>query len=339
MISFLLPLLFFFLSLYVERIQMGLWPSVLGLASFFWYGIRRTPPSYVMKNPNLSGGEKLLARQLTSTLSARRLPLVVMGALALFPMPGVESSAFGGIAGGLTGALLGYMWTRSPHLMLLNGLLVAAEVTYMAQRPTWTLKFQAFRFARAWEDGEFIRAREWLHVFEAQSRRLTKEEQNWTHVSMALAEMACGRTTVALRYANMVDLSTLVLKRDLEDLRKQFADEWKEARLKRDQDAKETVSQFTSPVPFVDPSQLEAIKRYQQSFHLAPWRIMNDEKIASLFFAVFRSGELTPPQMQKIILDNYKGLFNFDPSYERGYIATGAAPLTLPSNVKDNPLQ
>lgn len=326
-------------SLFVERVQMGLWPAVAGLAAFFWYGVRRTPPSYVRNNPNMTPAIKLAARQLTSTLSARRIPLVIMAALALAPVPGIDSSAFGTLSGGLTGALLGFMYTRSPHLVIFNGLLAALGTAYLAQRPTWSLKYQAYKFARSWEDGDFIRAREWLNMFATASQKLHKDKNvaQWTLVSLALAEMACGRTSMALNYADHVDMSRLVLRSDLEAMKLNLGKQWKKAR-------EESQGEHSSNIRFGGFSDLAALGRldgiaqYRDAFQAAPWRIMNDQDIGALFHATFKSNPpLTPPQMQDLILQHYKGLFTFDPTYSRS--ATADLDPKLPSTIKDNPLQ
>ena len=295
-----------------------------------------------MKNPNLTREQKLWARQLTATLNARRVPLLMMGALALAPLPGVDSSAFGAIAGGLLGAALGYLWTRSPHLVIINGALAAGVMAYVARKPSWSLKYQAFQYAQSWENGDFIRAREWLRMFDARSRKLAGNKSDgiseWNLVNLALVEMACGRTSVALKYAEGVDMSELVLKRDLYQLKDVLAKEWQLATEKKRKEASAT--NWIVPGIIADPLKLEALQRYQRAFQVAPWRIMNDERIGNLFFAAFRaSPQLTPPQMQELILNNYKGLFNFDPSYERSYIAAGESTLNLPSSIRDNPLQ
>lgn len=326
-------------SLYIEKVQMGLWPAVAGLASFFWYGLRKEPPAYLRNNPNLTSVEKLAARQLTSTLSQRKLPLIALALLALAPLPGVESTAFGSIAGGLTGAALGFMYTRSPHLVLINGLLAGGVMTYLAQRPAWTLNYQAFKFARSWEDGDFIRAREWLNMFSDQSKKVSagKDIQAWTMASLALVEMACGRTTVAMNYANNVDPSRLVLKSDLLNIRDQLAGEWRAANRAEDANSRNNI-RFGSLTSILDPSKLKSMKQYQLAFRHAPWRIMNDEKILMLYLSTFAAQpSLSPPEMQELILQHYRGLFNFDPTYSRSFSFND--PHKLPSHVRDNPLQ
>lgn len=302
-------------SLYMDKIQMGLWPTVLGLAGFFWRGVRRTNPSYIMQNPNLSKEDKLAARQLTRTLAQRKLPLLAMLSLALLPFPGVETTTAGALAGAATGLFLGSMWTRSPHLMIINAIVAAAGLSYVALSPTWTLKYQSFRFARAWEDGEFIRAREWLNLFASTAHRTNKEAQQWTTLSLALAEMACGRTSAALEYANSVDLNSLTLTSDIYAERERIQRDWTQRSKKTAEPQKDELS---SSHPIIDSNRIEALKRYQMLTARAPWRIMNDEKLAALFMTTFRaSPQLSPEQMQSNILEQYQGLFNFDPVYNR----------------------
>lgn len=318
---------------------MGLWPAVTGLASFFWYGLRKTPPAYLRNNPNLTSAEKLAARQLTSTLSQRKLPLIAMALLAIAPLPGVDSTGFAAISGGLTGAILGFMYTRSPHLVLINGIIAAAGMTYVAQRPAWTLKYQAFKFARSWEDGDFIRAREWLTIFASgsQKRRSAGDHPSWTLATLALVEMACGRTSVAMNYAANVDSKRLVLQSDLEYLRSEVSREWRAANLTAEGQQPTNIS-YGSLGTVLDPTKLQSMKVYQEAFQSAPWRIMNEQRILTLFQATFASKPaLSPTQMQELILQNYKGLFNFDPSYSRVFSVRD--PKQLPSHVRDNPLQ
>lgn len=325
--------------MYIEQIQMGLWPAITGLASFFWYGLRKTPPAYLRNNPNLSAVEKIAARQLTATLSQRKLPLIAMAILALAPLPGVDSTAFGAISGGLTGAALGFMYTRSPHLVLINGIVAAAAMTYVAQRPAWTLKYQAFKFARSWEDGDFIRAREWLTMLATETKKRSPSEPHpsWTLATMALVEMACGRTSMAMTYAANVDSNRLVLKSDLTYLRDELSREWRTANLTAEGNLPTNV-RFGSLGTVLNPSGLNSMKAYQQALRAAPWRIMNEERIVTLFQATFAARpQLTPTQMQQVILQNYRGLFNFDPSYSRAFPVQD--PKTLPSYVRDNPLQ
>jgi membrane associated rhomboid family serine protease len=327
-------------NLYLEKVQMGLWPTILGLTAFYWTGIRKMAHSYLMKNPNLSRADKLSARQLSLQLSQRRFPLLLMVGWALLPMSGTNTTAAGGLAGGLVGALLGFMWTRSPHLVLINAAAVSAGALYLAKSPVWTLKFRAFKFARAWEDGEFMRAREWLHLFQTKSTALSPEQQQWTNVTMALVEMACGRTSVALSHAQAVDLDSMVTKQVLQRMKEQFAVDWKRENEKHKEVPKTNLAPSNAIEKIIDPARLASLQEYQSALKAAPWRTMNDEKILDLFYAAFvQDPQITPLERQNLILQHYQGLFDFDPTYERGQISKGKTPLHLPSKVTDNPLQ
>ena len=322
-------------GLYLESVQLGLVPAVSGLAAFFYAGLRTTPPTYLRRNPNLVPEEKLAGRQLTRTLSARRLPLIALAILALFPLPGIETSTIGGVAGALTGGLMGVLWTRSPHLILVGGIAMAGALAYVAQSPAWSLRYQAYRFARSWEDGEFLRAREWLRLFDANSRRVTSDPQQWTRISMALAEMACGRTGAALDYAESVNTRQLITFADLSAMKEQLKQDWVEQ-------SRQKANQARTNVPEADWSnifsnRLDSYREYQRAFQFAPWRIMNDEAIYDLFSATFKAHpSLTAEEMQTVILHNYKGLFNFDPTYSRRILSPQLSQIPIP---KDNPLQ
>lgn len=317
--------------MYIERVQAGLWPTTLGLMGFFWYGLKRTTHEYVMKNPNLSTEDKLRARQLTATLTKRRLPFLLAAAFAFLPFASSDTTTAGSLVGLLTGSLMGYMWTRSPHLILINGAMVAGGLTWLAKEPSWTLSFQAYQFATAWENGEFLRAREWLRRFEVNSKNASREGHQWVNVMSALTEMACGRTSVALDYADLVNMNNIVLASDLSRIRQDMAKTFAKEQNQKRQDSLPTFRWRVSP------SQEAYAEQYQELLKEAPWRIMNDEDIGTLFYGVFyKQPPKTAEEMQSLILHHYKGLFNFDPSYERGFILAPHSSLNIS---KQNPLQ
>lgn len=307
-------------SLFLEELQTGLWPVVTGLATFFWTGLRKTPPSYLRHNPNLNAVEKLAARQLTATLGHRKIPLLLLAALSFGILPGTTSGITAAGAGAATGGILGYMYTRSPHLVLINAAIGVAGMTWLSLNPSWSFRYQAFKFATAWEDGEFIRAREWLNLYAMNVQQRSKDGSlpQWTLATLALADLACGKTASAINYASFVNPSSLLLRSDLLKLRNDLFEEMRYLK-QQNQAAHATNLRYGGADTLIDPSRLESMRRYQQGIQEAPWRIMQEEKIAALFQAIFASRKaLTLTEKQNLILQHYKGLFNFDPSYSDG---------------------
>jgi hypothetical protein len=153
---------------------------------------------------------------------------------------------------------------------------------------------------------------------------------------MALTEMACGRTGAAIDYAESVESDKLLTSKDLILMRDQISRDWIAQSKQKAQKAHTNIPERSLEWDIFS-ERLESFKRYQLAFQFAPWRIMEDEAITSLFYATFRSQPpRTAEEMQQLILHNYKGIFNFDPSYTRKNLSNHMSKVSIP---KDNPLQ